>query len=159
VVRRDHPQVGERLTLDQYCRLQHVLVSSERIAPGVVDRALAARGRERQVALRLSHFLMVPRILAITDYVAALSSRVAEPFARELPLRVLRPPLPLPEGTVGMVWHQRTDRSPAHAWLRGVVAAIGKEVTKQAPRAVRARVAPRAKKAARRTVGPVDRTS
>jgi DNA-binding transcriptional LysR family regulator len=121
IVRRDHPRVGRRLTLKTYTELQHVLVTDQPAGLGIVDEQLAKRGLSRTVALRLSHFLMVPRVVAATDYVAAISRRVAIAFAQTLPLRLLPPPLPLPRGAVGLVWHERTDASAAHAWLRGVI--------------------------------------
>ena len=127
IVRRHHPEVGKRLTLKTYVRLHHVLVTAEPGSSGVADAALAARGLHRHVALRLSHFLMVPAIVAATDYVAAISERVAGTFSRLYPLRVLPPPLPLPRGTVGQAWHERTHASPAHAWLRQVIAELGAE--------------------------------
>lgn len=124
VVRRDHPTVRDKLTLRQYVGLSHVLVSEEGSGPGVVDVALAAKGLQRRVGLRLSHFLLVPPVLAATDMVAALSERVAEPFARHLPLRLLPPPLPLPTDWIRQVWHERTNASPPHVWLRSVIAGL-----------------------------------
>jgi DNA-binding transcriptional LysR family regulator len=128
IVRKNHPRVGARLTLKAYTELSHVLVTPESEGPGVVDTELAKRGLQRTVGLRISHFLMVPGIIAVTDMVAAVSRRVAEEAARRLPLRILPPPLPLPRGTVRQVWHERTESSAAHAWLRGTVEAIARDV-------------------------------
>ncbi len=128
IVRRNHPDVGKRLTLKTYVRLQHILVTAEPGSAGVADAALAALGLSRHVALRLSPFLMVPPVGATTDYVAAVSRRVAETFARLYPLRLLPPPLTLPRGTVGQVWHERTHASPAHAWLRQVIGELSAEI-------------------------------
>lgn len=128
IVRKDHPRVGKRLTLKTYASLAHLLVTTDSEGPGVVDLALAKVNLRRTVALRMSHFLMVPAVVAATDHVAALSRRVAEPFAKLLPLRVLPPPLPLPRGTVQQVWHDRTDASLAHRWLRAQVAELASEV-------------------------------
>ena len=125
VARQGHPQVRGRITLAAYTKLAHVLVSHEPNARGVVDDALAQRGLSRRVALRLSHFLLVPYVLATTDYVAALSELVARPMARSLRLQVLKMPIDVPSGMVRMVWHERTGASPAHAWLRSVVEAVG----------------------------------
>jgi DNA-binding transcriptional LysR family regulator len=128
VARQGHPQVHGRITLATYTKLAHVVVSQEPNARGVVDDALAQRGLTRRVALRLSHFLLVPHVLATTDYVAALSELVARPVARALRLQILKMPLPVPSGMVRMVWHERTDASPAHAWLRSVVEQVGRAV-------------------------------
>ena len=50
-VRADHPDVGKRLTLPQYTRLPHVLVSQTGSVTGIVDSALAVHGLERRVAV------------------------------------------------------------------------------------------------------------
>jgi DNA-binding transcriptional LysR family regulator len=128
VVRRDHPTVGARLTLKRYVELSHVLVSQRAGSPGSVDRALAKRGLERKVGARVSHFLMVPALVAQTDMVAALSRRIAEPFARMLRLRVLPPPIALPTSTIGQVWHARTDADAAHTWFRDAVRRVSARV-------------------------------
>ncbi|HEX3694887.1 MAG TPA: LysR family transcriptional regulator [Polyangia bacterium] len=128
IVRRHHPEVGKRLTLKTYLRLKHILVTAESGSAGVADVALAARGLSRHVGLRMTHFLMVPPVVATTDFIAAISRRVAETAARQYPLRLLPPPLPLPRGTVGQVWHERTHTSPAHAWLRGVIAHLARDI-------------------------------
>jgi DNA-binding transcriptional LysR family regulator len=128
VVRKGHPAVRDRLTLKTYLALNHVLVSHQPDGRGVVDDVLAARGLSRNVALRVSHFLLVPAIVAATDYVAALSQPIVSTFGGIWPLLVFKPPLDLPRAWVQSVWHDRTTDSSAHAWLRGVVADIGREV-------------------------------
>ena len=128
VARKGHPQVRGSITLATYTKLAHVLVSHEPNARGVVDDVLATRGLTRNVALRVSHFLLVPPILATTDYVAALSEIVARPMARTLPLQILKMPLRIEGAAVQMIWHERTHASPAHAWLRGLVTEVGRSV-------------------------------
>jgi DNA-binding transcriptional LysR family regulator len=123
IVRKGHPRLrpNGRLTPKDYAAMSHILVSERGAGPGSVDKALAKLGLARTVGVRLTHFLMVPPLVASTDMVAALSRRVGEPFAKMLPLRVFPPPIPLPRATIGQVWHSSTDADPAQAWLRGVV--------------------------------------
>jgi hypothetical protein len=33
-----------------------------------------------------------------------------------------------PSIAVQLVWHERSDASPAHAWLRSVIIALGREL-------------------------------
>lgn len=128
IVRKGHPQVSGKLTLRTYIALHHVMVSQSAGASSGIDRALAALGHARVVSLRVSHFLNVPPLVAGTDLVAALSRRVAEPFARMLPLRLFEPPLKLKVSRVGMVWHDAVHDDPAHRWLRDVVAEVCAEL-------------------------------
>jgi DNA-binding transcriptional LysR family regulator len=114
IVRRGHPLVGKKLTAKTWAAIPHVVVGEER-GPTQVDRALARVGLERTVALRVPQFLVVPAIVAASDLSAAIDRRVA--LAANLPLRIFEPPVPLPRGRVAMVWHERTARDPALAWL------------------------------------------
>jgi DNA-binding transcriptional LysR family regulator len=128
VARKGHPKVNGRITLATYTKLAHVLVSHEPNGRGVVDEVLAQRGLKRHVALRVSHFLLVPPILATTDLVAAQSQIVVRPCADSLKLQMIKMPLAVPEATVQMIWHDRMAASPAHAWLRRVVGEVGQSI-------------------------------
>lgn len=121
IVRKGHPSVRGKLTLERYLELSHVLVSQRSDSPGSVDRALEKQGKRRKVALRVSHFLMVPVLIAQTDLVAALSRRAAEPFAEPLGLRLFPPPLPLPRGRIRAVWHEQVEADPAQRFLRDTI--------------------------------------
>lgn len=130
IVRRGHPTVSSRPSLRAWASVPHVLVSQQRAASAQVtgiDRALAAKGLTRKVGVRVSHFLIVPSIVARTDMVASLSKRIAEPQAKALRLVTFRPPLALPKSTVGQVWHDSVDADPGHAWLRRVVREVAHE--------------------------------
>ncbi len=128
IVRKGHPLVRGKLTLRTYTSLKHIMVSQSAGATSGIDRALAEVGHSRDVSLRVSHFLNVPTLVANTDLVAALSRRVAEPFARMLPLRIFEPPLPLRTSRVGMVWHDSLHDDPANRWLRALIAEVSAEV-------------------------------
>jgi DNA-binding transcriptional LysR family regulator len=128
VARKGHPKVRGKITLATYTKLAHVLVSHEPNARGVIDDVLAQRGLTRNVALRVSHFLLVPPIIAATDYVAALSEPVARAAAVSLPLQLLKLPVDAPSAIVHMIWHERTAASPAHSWLRGMVEQAGRGI-------------------------------
>ena len=128
IVRKRHALVHGRLTLKRYLELDHVLVTQRAGGRGSVDAALARMGLSRRVGARVSHFLMVPHLVAETDMVAALSRRVAESSARRLGLAVFTPPLPLPKSTVGQVWHERANADPGSAWLRRVLSEVCKSV-------------------------------
>ena len=128
VARKGHPLVRGKITLATYTKLAHIIVSHEPNARGVFDDVLAQRGLSRHVALRLSHFLLVPPIVATTDYVSALSELVARPAAQSLGLQVLKMPVDGGGATVQLIWHEQTATSSAHAWLRALVEDVGRRV-------------------------------
>ena len=128
VVRRRHPTVKSKLTLAQYLQLSHVLVSAKADGLGSVDRALAALGKQRTIGARVSHFLTVPVLVSQTDFVAALDRRVAEVFAGPLGLRLFKPPLALPKGSIGQVWHEQENADPGQRCRRGVIAEVASQL-------------------------------
>ncbi|HET7543428.1 MAG TPA: LysR family transcriptional regulator [Polyangiaceae bacterium] len=122
IARKGHPGLGRKPTLKSWLAQKHVLVSQQGSSPGSVDRALAARNLKRTIGARVSHFLLVPTLVARTDLVAAVNARVATAFADSLGLRVFAPPLPLPKGRIGQVWHEQLEHDPAQRWFRRVIA-------------------------------------
>lgn len=118
IVRADHPNVGSRMTLKRYLALDHVLISVEGRADGVVDRALTAQEASRHVALRLPHFSTAALSIQRTDMVCTLARSVAE-RARELyGVRVLKPPLELPTSAAVAWWPRQHQEDEAHRWFR-----------------------------------------
>jgi DNA-binding transcriptional LysR family regulator len=121
IVRAGHPHAGERITLDDYCALDHVLVSPSGGAfTAPADDALAALGRTRHVRLSVPHFLLVPEILTRSDMIGVLPERLARGYGERF--RIFDLPFELAPFSVVAVWHERTHRDPALAWLRQSVA-------------------------------------
>ena len=128
VMRRDHPRAGRRLTLAQFVKLSHVLVSPRGERTGIVDRKLAERGLARRVALTTAHFMVAPTVVSRTDLITTLPRRGAEALGEALRLRLIAPPLRLPRFTISIVWHGRTDEDPQGRWLREQVRNLCREL-------------------------------
>lgn len=126
VVRADHPTVRGALTIEQFVALDHALISPRGRQGGFVDRALAAQGRRRRVVLTIPHFLAAPIVVAGSDLILTVPERIARAFAKMLPLRIVEPPLAVEGFDVIQYWHERQARDPAHVWLRGLVAEVGR---------------------------------
>jgi DNA-binding transcriptional LysR family regulator len=122
IARKGHPRVAKRLTGKDYAAEGHVIVRS-----ATTDPALADPGRKRRAAVTVTHFLLVPEIVAATDLIATLPERVAERFAERYPLVVHRSPVRPAGFALTMAWHSRTDADPARAWLRRLIAEVAAE--------------------------------
>lgn len=121
LVRADHGSVGEVLDLETYAALPHVLVAPRGKPGGVVDQALERLGRSRRVWARTRSFLVAPELIARSDAILTIPTRLGRLAASRLPLRLLEPPLPLPTFAMHVSWHARWHHDPGHRWLRGVV--------------------------------------
>ncbi|SOE94161.1 transcriptional regulator, LysR family [Burkholderia sp. D7] len=119
--RRDHPRLRRRPSISQFCKLDHVIVSPDGGGfTGVTDQVLAQAGLSRRVMLSVPHFMFVNAVLASTDLVAMLPSRLVRD---RHDLKVVESPVEVPGYELVMLWHERSHRDPAHQWLRGAIAA------------------------------------
>ncbi len=124
MVRSDHPSVKAKLSLDTYASLRHVLVAPSGTPGSIVDTELARLGVTRRITARVSSFLVAPLVVAETDFIATLPARLARTQAQRYGVRLVPPPLRLPEFTLAMAWHPRLEHDPAQRWLRAFVARV-----------------------------------
>jgi DNA-binding transcriptional LysR family regulator len=120
VMRANHPDAqGSALSLERFCALDHALVSyGGGSFRGVTDDALARLGRKRRVTVSVTSFLVLPQILKSSDLIAVVPQRLV---GRSRGLVTLDPPLEIPGFTKTVTWHERTQRAPAHRWVRDLL--------------------------------------
>ncbi|MCA2015872.1 LysR family transcriptional regulator [Vibrio tritonius] len=118
MMRAEHPaaQTGQ-ITLEQFCALEHILVSNHGGFWGPTDDALEEIGVKRRIGLSVNSFLVLPEILRITDMIAVVPRRLA---CRHDHLVIMDTPLEVQGFTKSMAWHERSHRNPAHQWIRAL---------------------------------------
>jgi DNA-binding transcriptional LysR family regulator len=70
------------------------------------------------VKLSVPYFLSLPLVIARSDLLVVMASRVAKAYAEMLPLKIMPPPVKLPTYDPRLFWHERFHRDPANRWLR-----------------------------------------
>ncbi len=121
MLRADHPLIGAKLSRKQFCEAAHVLVSYAGTGHQVIEETFLAEGLNERIAVRVPHFLVVPMILARTDLLVTVPSRVAAVFALLGNFKVLGLPVAMPSFEVRLHWHERFHQDPANCWLRQVM--------------------------------------
>ena len=115
--RHGHPRGTAPLTLDEFCSLDHLLIStSGGHFTGMIDNALADLGRERRVTVSIQSYALAPLILGSTDLICTLPRRFLRRFEQVLDL--IEVPLELAPFEMTLFWHPRMSADAAHAWLR-----------------------------------------
>jgi DNA-binding transcriptional LysR family regulator len=71
-------------------------------------------------------FLTVPELLRDTDLGVTLPERIIERVVARHGLVRLELPFAMGGFAISQGWHERMRKDPGHAWLRGLVAAIGR---------------------------------
>jgi DNA-binding transcriptional LysR family regulator len=126
VLSERHPRLARgrdgsgRLSLAAYLGAPHIVVSPRGATGNPVERALAERGHERRIALRVPHVSTLAAILPGSDMVATVPDRCVPTILRGLPLISVPLPFALPPNEVHQWWHPRHDHDPGHAWLRSM---------------------------------------
>lgn len=128
--RRGHPRGTGAVTLDEFCALDHLLISTAGgHFNGMIDAALAEIGRERRVTVSIQSYALAPLVLAGTDCICTLPRRFLERFDRTLEL--FAPPLPLDRLGMQLFWHPRMRSDAAHMWLRKQVMLVARNSSGQ----------------------------
>ena len=121
IARPAHGTIHGQLTLDMFVEAPHVQmvggvrpVTFERM----IDGALTKLGLERRITLRVPSLLQVPGLVAASDLLAVVPRQFARVGAETFGLQILELPFDAPPWVISMAWHERTQKDPAHHWLR-----------------------------------------
>lgn len=118
LVRKGHPQIGERITARQFAAARHAIVTPGGWGHGVIEQTLIAHGLENRIALRLQNFLVLASIVATSDLVAVVPHSVGSQLSRELDVRLLPLPIAIPAFDIRQCWQERFHDDAGNRWLR-----------------------------------------
>lgn len=121
--------VGDSLTKEQYLNLGHVVLQFGRGRIPVQDEwFLTTLGLKRRMEVLAMNFNSVPQHVVGTNRVATVHRRLAEHYARYLPLRILTPPYELPLLTEAVQWHTLFTEDAGNRWLRTLLKNVASDV-------------------------------
>jgi LysR family nod box-dependent transcriptional activator len=111
--------VGDTLTLDQYLDLGHVTCEFNRGRTPMVDEwYLRHHGHSRRIEVTATSFNAVPLNVVNTRRIATVHRRLAEYYARILPIRLIPAPVEIPCIVESLQWHRMFESDPGITWLR-----------------------------------------
>ncbi|MBX3611492.1 MAG: LysR family transcriptional regulator [Hydrogenophaga sp.] len=127
VFREGHPRIGSSLTLAQYLAEEHLIAHYRNLDPATrspLDATLLAAGLGMRRSIYVQSMWACVHMAAHTDHLLTMTAEGAKVLVGNVHgLRTL----PLPDeltrvrSSLHMIWHERTHRSNAHLWLRGLV--------------------------------------
>jgi DNA-binding transcriptional LysR family regulator len=103
--------------LDAYLEARHIVVSLDGDLEGVVDEALRAIGKRRNVVAAVPYFLSALAAAAESDVVVTLPSRIAAAYAPRFGLCEFAPPLELGSFPVSAVVSATRAQGRLERWL------------------------------------------
>ncbi|MCT7660666.1 LysR family transcriptional regulator [Mycobacterium deserti] len=125
---RDHPEIGDEITYEQFCTLPYLATwSGHQRSP--VENQLDLLGVPRNVEV-ITEFGIASFLLRGTRMITVLHERLANSLVDLANLKLLEPPIEgLRPTTELMVWTKRTDGDAAHRWLRQRLTDLAAELT------------------------------
>lgn len=124
VLRRDHPRVGDSLSIDEFQNETHLAITTCGTGHGVVEQTLEAKHIQRRVGLAVPSSLGITSIITHLDYLAVLPEQLARHLASRGNIKVLPLPFNMPSYYIVQHWHERYTQDPASRWLRSVIASL-----------------------------------
>lgn len=121
---RNHPRIGSSLNLEKYLAEGHVHVTARGTGHWIMNKALDEQGICRDILVQVPSFLALAQIVAETDLIALVPSHMAKLLVRDMAVRYLPVPFPLPNYDIRQFWHERYHRDPCNRWVRSQVADI-----------------------------------
>jgi DNA-binding transcriptional LysR family regulator len=119
MARKGHPAIRRELDLDTYLQQDHILVSSRRLGPSLVDAELNREGRKRRIVLRCQHYFAACQVVSETDMLLTIPQHYAETLNAGFNNRLHPFPLKsLQQLEIHMYWHESTENDPPNRWLR-----------------------------------------
>lgn len=117
------------LALDDWLARPHVMLTMRPDAQDEVERALIAKGLQRDVVLVMPHWSAAVEILPGTDLILTMARRAIGSLKSHKVLREFEPPLALAPFAYQQAWHVRKDSDPGHRWLREAIFACSQPIT------------------------------
>jgi DNA-binding transcriptional LysR family regulator len=135
LVSREHSDIGESLSLEQYLAQGHVVWGADPVPypalEALVEKALLELGVSRRVAIKVPSPSISAAIVARTDLLAAVPRRMARRPDIAACCRALPLPFPVSSFDVQLMWHARWHREPTHAWVRQLLRQVAKDLQSQ----------------------------
>jgi DNA-binding transcriptional LysR family regulator len=120
VTRQDHPRFAQGMTIEAFRSVPQAMVDPRGYVHERLDAWLDQQKAPRSVKLYVPYFVPLPLVIAKSDLLVIMASRVAKTYAEMLPLKIMPLPVKLPSYDTRLFWHERFHRDPANRWLRNL---------------------------------------
>lgn len=126
-------RVGDELTMELLAELPWAFTYFSPTAFTPAGRQLQMLGVEPRVQIVVESFLALPFVIAGTDRLALVQSRLVPRLTASRDIRALPCPFDAIPIAEALWWHPMYEHDPAHVWLRSVLAQAGRQIAALRP--------------------------
>lgn len=117
VCAKDHPRIGDTISLEGFLDEEHVVVSRWQSRTSLLGEHITELAK-RKVAYRASGaFEMLP-VISGGEYIGIWPCRALKSFTEQYQLKAIPLPFSNAEQKLSMIWHQSRTQESGHEWLR-----------------------------------------
>ena len=127
VVRADHPNFRTGMTAEGFAKSPRALADASGMAHAVVEEELRKDGLDAAPRLTVPQFMVLPLVIANSDLLVIMPSRLAKAFAQLVSIKILRPPVVLKPYDIKIYWHERFHQDPTNRWFRRALMQLFRE--------------------------------
>lgn len=128
ILSKKHPLADKNFTIKDYCKLKHAIVSGDGIKPTDIDKVLKQLKYKREIALSVPHFSLAPKIVANSDFVMTMPSKLIEYIGETKNIYLKKLPFKMEDFHIEQFWHELNHYDSAHRWLRQQVKLVVDEL-------------------------------
>ena len=111
-------------TPERYLASPHLQISADGTAVGVADTVMRAMGFTRRVIATIPHYLVAPWVIKGTQLVTVFGDGVLLALPKESEIRIVPPPINLPEVTISLIFERNVAFDPGHMWFRNLITGV-----------------------------------
>jgi LysR family transcriptional regulator, nod-box dependent transcriptional activator len=120
VVWEGNPHVGDAISRETLGALRHSVPGFGDLRPSYIpNQLLEQEGVRCAAAVTMPSFALAIEAIVGTEHVTTVPRRLADVYARRLPLKLMPCPVKLPPIVCVLQWHRHRERDPLTVWLRG----------------------------------------
>lgn len=120
IAARSHPRIRGSLSFENFVGELHAVASSPGTGHACLLKHLSSPQHKLRVGVEMRDFAAIPTVVANTDLIATVPSRLAGLYESLLSIQVLALPIKLPRFNIALLWHERSHRDPSNLWLRSL---------------------------------------
>ncbi|MFJ2992352.1 LysR family transcriptional regulator [Pandoraea sp. NPDC087047] len=125
LVREGHPTIRGQLSAEAFFEAAHAVyrptAGHHDVFETAVEQWFAQSGHRRHVALRMAHSMGLSALIAASDLVVCVPTRLGRALKAAADLRAYALPFDGPEFDISQLWHERFHTDAGHRWLRSTI--------------------------------------
>lgn len=121
VLRKNHPALKSEWNLATYLSLDHLHISNRTKGQGLVDRALEKLEHKRHIPVQVQHCLVAFHMLKQSNLCLTIPREFVTRCLGEKSFEMRPAPFQIPVLELWLYWHEMTDPSLAHQWVRKLI--------------------------------------